>query len=63
LIVLILTRRIGETIKIGDAISITVVGIKGTQVRVGISAPTDVAVHREEVYDKIQLEKQADEVR
>jgi carbon storage regulator len=54
---LILTRRVGETIKIGDDIEITVLGIKGNQVRVGIDAPDDVSIHREEIYDKIQLEK------
>ena len=50
---LILTRRIGETLKVGDDVSVTVLGIKGSQVRLGINAPKDVSVHREEVYDKI----------
>ena len=53
---LILTRKIGETLMIGDDITVTVLGVKGNQVRVGVNAPRDVAVHREEIYDKIQLE-------
>jgi len=54
---LILTRRIGETLKIGDEISVTVLGVKGNQVRLGINAPDDVPVHREEIHAKIQREK------
>jgi len=50
---LILTRRIGEALKVGDDVSVTVLGIKGSQVRLGINAPKNVSVHREEVYDKI----------
>ncbi len=54
---LILTRRVGETVIIGDDVKVTVLGIKGNQVRIGVDAPKDVAVHREEIYDKIQREK------
>ena len=54
---LILTRRVGETLIIGDDVSITVLGVKGNQVRVGINAPKDVSVHREEIYERIQNEK------
>lgn len=56
---LILTRRIGETVMIGDNISITVLGVKGNQIRLGIDAPRDVSVHREEVYHKVQSDKVA----
>lgn len=54
---LILTRRVGESIIVGDNVKVTVLGAKGTQVRVGIDAPKDVAVHREEIYERIQQEK------
>jgi len=54
---LILTRRVGETLMIGDNVTVTVLGVKGNQVRIGVSAPRDVAVHREEVYERIQQEQ------
>jgi len=56
---LILTRRTGETLRIGDDVTLTVLGIKGNTVRIGISAPGDVAVHREEVYLRIKKENEA----
>ena len=57
---LILTRRVGETVMIGDDVTITVLGVKGNQVRVGINAPKSVAVHREEIYERIKREHAAE---
>lgn len=58
---LILSRRVGETVMIGDSITFTVLGVKGNQVRVGVNAPKEIAVHREEIYDRIKRE--AEEVK
>lgn len=55
---LILTRRVGETVMIGDDIAVTVLGVKGNQVRVGVNAPKEVSVHREEIYERIKREEQ-----
>ncbi|MBR9867522.1 MAG: carbon storage regulator CsrA [Oceanospirillales bacterium] len=57
---LILTRRVGETLMVGDDVTVTVLGVKGNQVRIGVNAPKDVSVHREEIYQRIQKEKEQD---
>jgi carbon storage regulator len=54
---LILTRRVGETLMVGDEVTVTVLGVKGNQVRIGVNAPRDVAVHREEIYERIKREQ------
>lgn len=54
---LILTRRGGETLMVGEEVTVTVIAVKGTQVRLGVSAPKDVAVHREEIYERVKQEK------
>lgn len=54
---LILTRKVGEALMVGDDVNITVLGVKGNQVRIGVNAPKEVAVHREEIYQRIQKEK------
>ena len=55
---LILTRRVGETLMVGDEVTVTVLGVKGNQVRIGVNAPKEVEVHREEVYARIQQERE-----
>ena len=57
---LILTRRVGETVMIGDEVTVTVLGIKGNQVRLGVKAPKNVAVHREEIFERIRVERGED---
>jgi carbon storage regulator len=55
---LILTRRVGETLMIGDEVTVTVLGVKGNQVRIGVNAPKTVSVHREEIYERIRQERE-----
>jgi len=57
---LILTRRVGETVMIGDEVTVTVLGVKGNQVRIGVNAPKDVAVHREEIFERIKREEDSE---
>ena len=59
---LILTRKVGERLMIGDDIAVTVLSVKGNQVRVGVQAPASIAVHREEIYDRIQIERNGQKV-
>jgi len=58
---LILTRRTGESVMIGDEVTVTILDIKGNQARIGITAPKDIAVHREEIYEKIQDEQESED--
>ncbi len=60
LAVLILTRRVGESVKIDESITVSVLGIKGNQIRLGVDAPKNVSVHREEIYQKMKAQKQSD---
>ncbi len=57
---LILTRRVGETVMIGEEVTVTVLGVKGNQVRIGVNAPREIAVHREEIFDRIRREELVD---
>jgi carbon storage regulator len=55
---LILTRRVGETVIVGNDVAVTIVSVKGNQIRIGISAPKNVSIHREEIYERIRREQQ-----
>ena len=57
---LILTRRVGETVVIGEDVTVTVLGVKGNQVRLGVNAPREVTVHREEIYDRIKRDESSE---
>jgi carbon storage regulator len=59
---LILTRRVGESVMIGDNVSVTILGVKGNQVRIGVTAPADVSVHRQEIYERIKKEQESGSV-
>lgn len=59
---LILTRRVGETLMVGDEVTVTVLGVKGNQVRIGVNAPKEVGVHRKEIYERIQREQRGEKI-